>query len=275
MTRDRLRRWLDSPRVREAIIAVIVFNAILLGMETSEGIMARAGTVIVALDRLCLAVFVVELALKLIAWGPRFFRSGWNVFDFLIVGLSLVPGAQTLSVLRALRILRLLRVISVMPRLRRVVEGFVSALPGMASVFVLMGLVFYIGAVMATKLFAASFPQWFGSLPASAYSLFQIMTLESWSMGIVRPVMEVYPYAWAFFVPFILLTTFAVVNLLVGLIVNSMQDAHAEESNAATDAYRDEVLARLTAIERRLSGEERDAARPPPALGSPPRSPSS
>jgi voltage-gated sodium channel len=155
-------------------------------------------------------------------------------------------------VLRALRILRLLRVISVAPRLRRVVEGFITALPGMGSVFLLMALIFYIGAVMATKLFAASFPEWFGTLGHSAYSLFQIMTLESWSMGIVRPVMEVYPYAWAFFVPFIMVTTFAVVNLLVGLIVNSMQDAHAEEANSATDAYRDEVLARLAAIEARL-----------------------
>jgi voltage-gated sodium channel len=145
-----------------------------------------------------------------------------------------------------------LRVISAAPRLRRVVEGFVTALPGMGSVFLLMGIIFYIGAVMATKLFGASFPEWFGTLGASFYSLFQIMTLESWSMGIVRPVMDVYPYAWLFFVPFIMVTTFAVVNLLVGLIVNSMQDAHAEESNAATDAYRDEVLDRLRKIEERL-----------------------
>jgi len=123
----------------------------------------------------------------------------------------------------------------------------------MGSVFLLMGIVFYIGAVMATKLFGNSFPEWFGTLGASGYSLFQIMTLESWSMGIVRPVMEVYPYAWAFFVPFILVTTFAVVNLLVGLVVNSMQDAHQEENNERTDAYRDEVLARLAAIEERVS----------------------
>ena len=122
-----------------------------------------------------------------------------------------------------------------------------------SSVFLLMGIIFYIGAVMATKLFAADFPEWFGSIGASLYTLFQIMTLESWSMGIVRPVLEVYPYAWLFFVPFIMMTTFAVVNLLVGLIVNSMQDAHAEESNAATDAYRDEVLDRLKAIEERLN----------------------
>ena len=139
------------------------------------------------------------------------------------------------------------------PRLRQVVEGFITALPGMASVFLLMGIIFYIGSVISTKLFGADFPQWFGSLGRSAYSLFQIMTLESWSMGIVRPVMEIYPYAWVFFVPFIMVMTFAVVNLLVGLIVNSMQDAHSEEADQRTDNYRDEVLARLKAIEERLT----------------------
>ena len=254
--RERLGEWIVSPRVTNVILGVILFNAVLLGLETVPPAMAAAGGLIVALDRACLAVFTVEIVLKLAAFGPRFFRSGWNIFDFVIVAVSLVPGAQTLSVLRALRILRLLRVISVAPRLRRVVEGFVTALPGMGSVFLLMAIIFYIGAVMATKLFAASFPEWFGDLGRSAYSLFQIMTLESWSMGIVRPVMEVYPYAWAFFVPFIMVTTFAVVNLLVGLIVNSMQEAHGAEDSARTDAYRDEVLARLAAIEARLA--ERD-----------------
>ena len=251
--RTRLKEFLDRPVVRNTILGVILFNAILLGMETSQTLMDRWGTVIRLLDKACLAVFVVEIGLKLAAYRLSFFRSGWNVFDFAIVGVALVPGAQTLGVLRALRILRLLRVISVAPRLRRVVEGFITALPGMGSVFLLMALIFYIGAVMATKLFGQSFPDWFGTLGLSAYSLFQIMTLESWSMGIVRPVMETYPYAWAFFVPFIMVTTFAVVNLLVGLIVNSMQDAHAEEANTATDAYRDEVIARLAAIEARLA----------------------
>jgi voltage-gated sodium channel len=256
-SRERVALFLDQAWVRNGIIAVIVFNAIILGLETSFTVMAAAGPLILALDAACLAIFVIEIALKLYAFRLSFFRSGWNVFDFVIVGISLVPGAQTFTVLRALRILRLLRVVSVSPSLRRVVEGFVRALPGMGSVFLLMGMIFYIGAVMATKLFQQSFPDWFGDLGNSAYSLFQIMTLESWSMGIVRPVMEVYPYAWAFFVPFIMVTTFAVVNLLVGLIVNSMQDAHAEETNAATDVYREEVLRRLEAIEQRLSARER------------------
>ena len=250
--RQKLDLWLDQRWVTNLVIGVIIFNAVLLGLETSKPAMLAAGTLIVTLDKACLAFFVVEIALKLVARGARFFKSGWNIFDVIIVGAALVPGSQTMSVLRALRILRVLRVISVAPSLRRVVEGFVTALPGMGSVFLLMAIIFYIGAVIATKLFAASFPQWFGTLPESGYTLFQIMTLESWSMGIVRPVMEVYPYAWAFFVPFIMVTTFAVVNLLVGLIVNSMQDAHQEEAGAVTDAYRDEVLNRLIAIEEKL-----------------------
>ena len=250
--RDRAGAFIDRPLVRNFILGVILFNAAILGLETSDMAMAWAGGLITLLDSICLAIFVIEIAIKLFARGGGFFRDGWNIFDFVIVAISLVPAAQGLSVLRALRILRLLRVLSVTPSLRRVVEGLMSALPGMASVFLLMGIIFYIGSVMATKLFGDSFPEWFGTLGRSAYSLFQIMTLESWSMGIVRPVMEVYPQAWAFFVPFILVTTFAVVNLVVGLIVNSMQDAHHEEETEKTGNYRDDVTARLDRIEKLL-----------------------
>jgi len=251
--RNRVGTLLDTARVQNTILGVILFNAVILGMETSDPIMDRAGGLITMLDTLCLSVFVTEIIAKLYARGIiGFFRRGWNVFDFVIIGISLVPVTQGLSVLRALRILRLLRVVSVAPSLRRVVEGLVNALPGMGSVFLLMGMLFYIGSVMATKLFGAAFPDWFGDLGRSAYSLFQIMTLESWSMGIVRPVMEVFPYAWAFFVPFIMVTTFAVVKLLVGLIVNSMQDAHHAEDSVKTDSYRDEVLTRLAQLEAML-----------------------
>ncbi len=255
--RARLDAWLSSPTVRYSILGVIAFNAVILGMETSQTLMDRIGPALVNLDRICLGIFVIELVLKLIAQGGRFFRSGWNIFDFVIVGISLAPASDGLSVLRAMRILRVLRVVSVMPSLRRVVEGLVNALPGMASVFGLMSLIFYIAAVMATKMFGPSFPDWFGSIGRSAYSLFQIMTLESWSMGIVRPVMEIYPWAWAFFVPFILVTTFAVVNLVVGLIVNSMQEAHGVEESEKTDAYRDDVLETLREINGRLERLEK------------------
>ena len=250
--RSRVRTLVDRTEFRNFILGVILFNAVILGLETSDRAMAAAGPAIVMLDMICLAIFIVEIVLKLYARGTSFFRDGWNIFDFSIVAISLIPAGQGLTVLRALRILRLLRVLSVTPSLRRVVEGLMNALPGMGSVFVLMGIIFYIGSVMATKLFGDAFPEWFGTIGRSAYSLFQIMTLESWSMGIVRPVMEVYTLAWAFFVPFILVTTFAVVNLVVGLIVNSMQDAHNVEAEEITGNYRDEVLARLTAIEKAL-----------------------
>ncbi|MEM5475802.1 ion transporter [Pacificibacter sp. AS14] len=250
--RAQIADILDRSLTQNIIMGVILFNAVILGLETSDAVMARAGGLIHALDVTCLAIFVIEIIAKIYARRLAFFKSGWGLFDLVIVGISLLPFAQGLAVLRALRIFRLLRVISVVPSLRRVVEAFIMALPGMASVFFLTGIIFYIGSVMATKLYGETFPEWFGTLGSSLYSLFQVMTLESWSMGIVRPVMDVHPNAWLFFIPFILVTAFAVMNLVVGLIVNSMQDAHAEEANASTQDHRDELMARLDRIEKAL-----------------------
>jgi voltage-gated sodium channel len=254
-SRAAVAAFLDRPTVSRFLIAVILVNAVTLGLETFPALMARAGTLLITIDRICLGIFVVELILRLYALGLRFFRSGWNLFDFTIVTVSLLPATGGFSVLRALRILRVLRVVSAVPSLRRVVDGLGRALPGMGSVFLLILLIYYIAAVMATKLFGASFPDWFGSLGASAYSLFQVMTLESWSMGIVRPVMEVYPHAWAFFLPFILMTTFAVMNLIVGLIVNSMQEAASESERAEEKVFETRVMERLTEIERKLDAK--------------------
>ena len=156
-----------------------------------------------------------------------------------------MPQQGAFSVLRALRILRVLRLITFVPSLKRVVGALISALPGMGSIILLMGLLFYVFSVMATKLFSDSFPEWFGTIAASAYSLFQIMTLESWSMGIVRPVMEVYPYAWAFFVPFILCTTFVILNLFIGIVVSAMQAEHEAEAKAERDMIHDETATLL------------------------------
>ncbi|RPE63277.1 voltage-gated sodium channel [Pacificibacter maritimus] len=250
--RQQIAEILDRKVTQNIIMGVILFNAVILGLETSDAVMARAGGLIKALDIACLTIFVIEIAAKIYARRLAFFKSGWGLFDVVIVGISLLPFGQGIAVLRALRIFRLLRVISVVPSLRRVVEAFIKALPGMASVFFLTAIIFYIGAVMATKLYGDTFPDWFGTLGGSLYSLFQIMTLESWSMGIVRPVMEVHPNSWLFFIPFILVTAFAVMNLVVGLIVNSMQDAHAAEELAETDAYREDITARLDRIERAL-----------------------
>lgn len=260
--RQRIDRAVHGKAMGRFITGVILFNAVILGLETSATIMRHAGGLIIALDRICLAIFVVEIAAKLVARGPRFFRDGWNVFDFVIVGVALMPATQGLSVLRSLRILRLLRIVSVTPRLRRVVEGFLAALPGMASVFVLLAIFFYIFAVIATKLFGPEFPDWFGTLGRSAYSLFQIMTLDSWSSGFSRTVMQVFPWAWLFFLPFVLITAFVVMNLVIGLIVNSLQEAHQADSEHVTEAWRDQVLSRLEAIETRLSAAQANAGHP-------------
>ena len=221
-------RLLADRRFEVAITTVIVLNAITLGLETVPAVMATFGGLLLALDRVFLVIFVVEIAARLWVHRASFFRDPWNVFDFTIVAIALVPSTGPFTVLRALRVLRVLRLISTVKSLKRVVGALVEALPGMGSIIVLMALVFYVFSVMAAKLFGETFPEWFGGLGASAYSLFQIMTLESWSMGIVRPVMEEYPYAWAFFVPFILSTTFVVLNLFIGIIVSAMQAEHDE-----------------------------------------------
>ncbi len=219
-----LARWVESRVVQAFIIAVILLNAAVMGIETSAAAMARWGGVLLLIDKLCLAVFIVELGLKFYAYRGQFWRSGWNVFDLLIVAVALVPGAGVWSVLRSLRVLRVLRLLTVIPSLRKVVAAFLHSIPGLAGVCAVMAIFFYTAGVLATRLFGETHPEWFGSLGKSLYTLFQVMTLESWSMGIVRPVMETHPLAWVFFVPFIIIATFTILNLFIGIIVSTMQE---------------------------------------------------
>jgi voltage-gated sodium channel len=231
--RSSIQRLVEGPLAQRLIIGLILLNGAILGLETSGRAMSLAGEALMFLDRVCLAVFVIELALKLVAWGPRFFRSGWNLFDFIVVGISLLPATGDLSILRALRVLRVLRLVSVVPDMRRIVQALLQAIPGMASIAALLALVYYVFGVMATRLFGETFPEWFGTIGQSVFSLFQVMTLDAWSDGLVRPMLEVHPHAWLFFVPFILVTSFAVLNLFIAIIVNSMQRMHEEEQAAA------------------------------------------
>ena len=222
--RERLYQWLEQNSVQRAVIAVIIINAAVLGLETVPRVNEPYGNVLYHLDRLCLTIFVIELIIAMIAMGPgRFFRDPWRVFDFVVVGIALIPATGPFAVLRSLRILRVLRLVSASPKMRKVVSALLAALPGLSSIAALLLLVFYVSAVMSTKLFGQYFPEWFGSIGASMYTLFQIMTLESWSMGIVRPVLEEFPYAWLFFVPFIIVATFTVLNLFIAVIVEAMQ----------------------------------------------------
>jgi voltage-gated sodium channel len=237
----QLQGVIESALAQKVITVLIALNAITLGLETSERVMAAFGSIIYGLDRFFLFVFSAEILAKLIVYRQRVHKDPWNIFDIVVVGIAWLPATGNLSVLRALRILRVLRLISAVPSMRRVVTALLNAIPGMGSIVALLGLIYYVFAVMATKLFGDSFPEWFGTIGASAYSLFQVMTLESWSMGIVRPVMEVYPLAWVFFVPFILVTSFTVLNLFIGIIVDAMQSQHladAEEAAASESEAR-------------------------------------
>ncbi len=237
----KIRTMIESALFQNVIMAVIVVNAVVIGLETSAAAMTSFGPILIMLDRLAITIFVVEILLKLVVYRLQFFRSGWNIFDFVIVSVALLPLGGNLAILRALRIIRAFRLISAMPKMRQVVQGLLSAIPSMGSVILLLGLIFYVASVMATKLFGGAFPQWFGSVGSSLYSLFQIMTLESWSMGIVRPIMEVYPWAWAFFVPFVLVTSFVVLNLFIAIIVNAMHEEADEEQSAQRDIILDEI----------------------------------
>lgn len=230
--RTAIRRCVDAAGFQRLIITLVIINAATLGLETVPAVMARIGSALVAIDRTLLAIFVLELLLKAIGHGRGFFRSGWNLFDTAVVTIALIPASGPLTVFRALRVLRILRLVSAIPTMRLMTESLARSLPGLGSIGTLLLIFFYVFGVVATKLFGADFPQWFGSLWVSMFSLFQIMTLEGWA-DIAREVMTVYPAAWLFFVAFILLATFTVLNLFIGLIVKVME----EPATLATDHH--------------------------------------
>ena len=243
-----IRRRIEAPKVQYSIMLLIVINAVILGLETVPVAMQNYGSILLAIDHFILGVFVIEILLRIYAHRLAFFRDPWSLFDFVVVAIALVPASGPLAVLRALRILRVLRLLTLVPSMRRVVGALLGSIPGLSSIALVLLLIYYVFAVIATKLFAEHFPQWFGSIGESLYSLFQIMTLESWSMGIVRPVMVEYPYAWIFFIIFILIATFTMLNLFIAIIVNAMQSFTEQENRerkVALDETRDHIEADL------------------------------
>ncbi|MGX1770698.1 ion transporter [Nocardia brasiliensis] len=229
MLRERARKLVDSPRFQSFIIAIILVNAASLGAETSDSVMDAAGGFIAFVDSAALLIFVAEMLLKLFAYGWEYFRDPWNCFDFAVVGVALLPASGGLSVLRAFRILRALRLVSATPSMRRVVTNLLAALPGMGSILGLLALVLYVAAVMATKLFGSVTPEYFGSLGTSMWTLFQIMTGEAWP-DIAREVMAEKPFAWVFFLGYILLSTFVVLNLFLAVMVSAADDVREDEN---------------------------------------------
>ena len=228
--KERLKAFIEASFVQNTLIALILINAAILGLETSQAARARAGDILYTIDSVILAIFVVEIAIRLYVYRLKFWRDPWSVFDFVVVGIALIPASGPLAVLRALRVLRVLRLLTMVPSMRKVVGALLTAIPGLGSIALVLCILYYVFAVIATNLFAAAFPEWFGTLGRSLYTLFQIMTLESWSMGIVRPVMEEYPYSWIFFITFILVATFTMLNLFIAIIfLEDGKEVHANQ----------------------------------------------
>ncbi len=257
----RLRAFIEHRRVQGIIIALILINAVLLGLETWPVVMGVAGGLILALDKAILGVFVAEIALRLFVYRRDFWRDPWSVFDFAVVAVALLPATGQLAILRALRVLRVLRLLTMVPSMRRVVGALLAAIPGLGSIALMLLVIYYVFAVIATNLFGADYPEWFGHIGRSLYTLFQIMTLESWSMGVARPVMENFPYAWAFFIPFILVATFTMLNLFIAIIVNAMQtftEQEQRETVAAVEHAREHIEADLHTEVRAMREEIRE-----------------
>lgn len=245
--RDRLRRLVDSNRFQQFIVVVIVLNAITLGLETSDQLIAELGLLLHALDRIALAIFVVEIALRLVAHQRDFFRDPWSVFDFVVIGIALIPASGAFTVLRALRILRVLRLVALVPSMRGVVAALLTAVPGMASIATLLGLLIYVSAVMATQLFGAGVPERFGDLGMSLFTLFQVMTTDDWA-AIAQEAMAVQPLAWIFFVIYLLVSTFAVLNLFIAVVVRAMEEQIVTEVKADVAEYQREDAVAAEAI---------------------------
>ena len=255
--KNKIKIIIESNITTTVITILILLNAVILGLETDAYFSNNFGVILNWADKSILILFSFELLLKFYVYRLKFFHSGWNIFDLSIVIIAWLPTSGALTVLRALRILRVLRLISVVPQLRRVVSAIGYSIPGMVSVVGVLGLIFYVASVLATKLFGIHpdpfMQEWFGSIGASAYTLFQIMTLESWSMGVVRPTMELFPWAWAFFIPFIIITSFAVLNFFIGIIVDSMQIAQKDDQS-----YKEHENSQITMKEYKLLKKQLD-----------------
>ena len=252
-----IKQMIESKLFQYFITGLIILNGITLGLETSRDIMASYGDVVKLFNAVVISIFVIEIILRIYIDKVSFFKNGWSLFDFFVVAISIMPIKDGFEILRVLRVLRLFRLVTVVPQMRKIVTALASVIPGMLSIASILMLFFYAYAIMATQLFRDEFPQWFGTLGESFYTLFQIMTLESWSMGIVRPVMEVYPLSWIFFIIFIFVATFIMVNLIVAIVVDAMSLINAnEEENIISEVKKSEDCTSRELIELRSEIQE-------------------
>lgn len=221
------RAWIgsvvDHPFSQRLIVLVLLLNAVTLGLDTSPEVMEVYGPAVDQINGIIPFIFVIEVGLRFFAYGGRFFREAWNIFDVVIISISFLPSGSAFSALRALRILRVLHVISLVPRMRHVVAAMIRSLPQIGSILALLVIVSYISSVIVTHLYGEDYPELFGSIGYSMLTLFQLMTLEGWAAEVVRPVMETHPYSVFLFIPYMLMTAFAILNLFTAVLVDSMQ----------------------------------------------------
>ncbi|MCZ8165130.1 ion transporter [Silanimonas sp.] len=258
------QRVVQATSFQHFITGVILFAAILVGVETDKAMVAAHGDLLHALDRIVLAIFGAEIVLKMVALSPkpwRYFHDAWNVFDFAIVVACLLPlGSQSATVLRLLRLLRVLRLVHALPRLQVLVGTLLKSLPSMGYVGLFLVMHFYVYGVAAVFLFGENDPVHFGSLPLAVLTLFIVVTGENWSTTLYTQMYgcERFGYdgmealctasnaqpvlASLFFVSFIVLGTMVILNLVIGVVMNSMQEAQIEnermdEANRGGDEH--------------------------------------
>ncbi len=223
--KDKLKSFIENKYTSNFILLIIIFNSILLGLMTYPAVMAKCGQLLTVSCAVCVIIFTIEILIKLYVYGKNFFKDGWNNFDFILVAISWIPTGGAFSSFRAFRVLRALRALRLITRLQKlriIVQAIIESIPNVGWASLLLLLIFYIFSIMGTTMFSEAFPDFFGTIGKSMYSLFQIMTLESWSMGIARPVIAVFPFAWLYFVSFILTSSFIVMNVIVGVVVNAI-----------------------------------------------------
>ncbi|MFC3994789.1 ion transporter [Nocardiopsis sediminis] len=262
--RDHVGRLVDARWFQNAVILVIVLNGVSLGMETYQDRFGHLEAYFRLAEHAFVAFFVVELSLKLWARGWTFFRDPWNWFDLMVVGVALIPSTNGFSVLRLLRILRLLRLISVVPQMRGIVNALFRSLPGLGAVIGVLFVIMYTSAVLGEKLFEDISPEYFGDLGTTLYTLFMLLTTENWP-DISDSVTGEAPYAWLYFVVFIVISAFIVLNLIIGVIVTTMEEEFGaerwEEDQQLELRQHEAVLMRIDALAEqvaRLSDQVRE-----------------
>jgi len=242
------------------IISLIVLNGIILGLETVPELLATYESWFVWGNRLILGVFILEAIIKIISFAPRmhhYFYSGWNVFDFSVVVLSLIPASGEFAMLaRLARLLRVLRLISVIPELRIIVATLVRSIPSMGNIMLLMSIIFYIYAVAGYHLFHQHDPQHWDSLGMALLTLFRIVTLEDWT-DVMYTAMEMHPMSWIYFVSFVIVGTFVVINLFIAVVINNLDEAKVESMKALEQPVsRKELIAELKNTKQALMNLE-------------------